>query len=173
MCYRTGKYTVCRRVRASFSPEIVHAGTVKGLTFAETFVNAYAVTRRVSMGQYTVEISVKCRKTCLTYRSSFTLRHIWERAPNATHVSGNFMSPAADWNSKTKVDRVLRRSPLNFSHLFCYYTYSRKHVADINHSDGSYITGQSSKVKNARFRKPQPPLFTPPLPTFTWHLRVC
>ena len=30
MCYRTGKYTVCRRVRVSFSPEILHAGTVKG-----------------------------------------------------------------------------------------------------------------------------------------------
>ena len=31
MCYRAGKYTVCGRVRASFSPEISHAGTVKGL----------------------------------------------------------------------------------------------------------------------------------------------
>ena len=30
MCYRTGKYTVCRRVRASFSPEIF-AWAVKGL----------------------------------------------------------------------------------------------------------------------------------------------
>ena len=30
-CYRTGKYTACRRVRASFSPEIVQAGAVKGL----------------------------------------------------------------------------------------------------------------------------------------------
>ena len=29
-CYRTGKYTVCRRVRASFSPEILQAGAVKG-----------------------------------------------------------------------------------------------------------------------------------------------
>ena len=31
MCYRTGKYTVCRRVRASFSPEIVQAVAEKGL----------------------------------------------------------------------------------------------------------------------------------------------
>ena len=31
MCYRTRKYTVCRRVRVSFSPEIGQAGTVKGL----------------------------------------------------------------------------------------------------------------------------------------------
>ena len=31
MCYRTGKYTVCRRVRASFSPEILQAVAVKGL----------------------------------------------------------------------------------------------------------------------------------------------
>ena len=31
MCCRTGKYTVCRRVRASFSPEILQDGAVKGL----------------------------------------------------------------------------------------------------------------------------------------------
>ena len=30
-CYRTGKYTVCRRYRASFSPEILQSGAVKGL----------------------------------------------------------------------------------------------------------------------------------------------
>ena len=30
-CYRTSKYTVCRHVLASFSPEILQAGTVKGL----------------------------------------------------------------------------------------------------------------------------------------------
>ena len=30
-CYRTGKYTDCRRVRASFSPEILQAWAVKGL----------------------------------------------------------------------------------------------------------------------------------------------
>ena len=30
-CYGTGKYTVCRRVRAYFSPEILQAGAVKGL----------------------------------------------------------------------------------------------------------------------------------------------
>ena len=29
--YRTGKYTVCRCVRASFSPKGLHAGAVKGL----------------------------------------------------------------------------------------------------------------------------------------------
>ena len=30
-CYRIGKYTVYRRVRASFSPEMLQAGAVKGL----------------------------------------------------------------------------------------------------------------------------------------------
>ena len=30
-CYRTGKYTVCKRVRASFSPENLQAGAVMGL----------------------------------------------------------------------------------------------------------------------------------------------
>ena len=31
-CYRSGTYTVCRLVRASFSPEIVQVGAVKWLT---------------------------------------------------------------------------------------------------------------------------------------------
>ena len=35
-------------------------------------------------------------------------------------------------------------------------------MADINHSDGPYVAGESSKVKNkgenTRFRKPQSPL---------------
>ena len=31
ICYRTGKHTVCRHARAFFSPEILQAGTVKGL----------------------------------------------------------------------------------------------------------------------------------------------
>ena len=31
MCCRTGKYTVCRRVSAAFSPEILQARAVKGL----------------------------------------------------------------------------------------------------------------------------------------------
>ena len=35
MCYRTGKYTVCRRVRASFSPEILQARAVMGLIVME------------------------------------------------------------------------------------------------------------------------------------------
>ena len=31
MCHRTGKYTVCRHVRASFSPDILQAGAVEGV----------------------------------------------------------------------------------------------------------------------------------------------
>ena len=31
MWYRTGKYTVCRSIHASFSPKVLHAGAVKGL----------------------------------------------------------------------------------------------------------------------------------------------
>ena len=33
-CYRTGKYTVRRRVRISFSPEILQVSAVKGLTIS-------------------------------------------------------------------------------------------------------------------------------------------
>ena len=36
-CYKTGKYTVCRRIRASFSPEIVQAGAVKVLSACAWF----------------------------------------------------------------------------------------------------------------------------------------
>ena len=32
-CYRIGKYTVYRRFRASFSPEILQSGAAKGLSF--------------------------------------------------------------------------------------------------------------------------------------------
>ena len=36
-CYRTGKYTVCRRVPASFSPETLQAGAAKGLIEGSRF----------------------------------------------------------------------------------------------------------------------------------------
>ena len=36
--YWTGKYTVFRRVRASFSPELLPAGAVKGLINCLSFV---------------------------------------------------------------------------------------------------------------------------------------
>ena len=42
-CYRTGKYTVCRRVRASFSPDILQAGAVKGSRIPST--GSHAVVR--------------------------------------------------------------------------------------------------------------------------------
>ena len=39
-CYRTGKYTVCRRVRTSFSPENVQAGGSEGVNnYAESLSN--------------------------------------------------------------------------------------------------------------------------------------
>ena len=39
MCYRTGKYTVRRRVRASFSPEILQAVAVKGFKLSLLYEN--------------------------------------------------------------------------------------------------------------------------------------
>ena len=35
MCYKTGKYTACRRVSESFSPEILQVGAVRGLSMEE------------------------------------------------------------------------------------------------------------------------------------------
>jgi len=43
MCYRTGKYAVCKRVRASFSPEIVRAGAVKGLKYSLEFLYSVCI----------------------------------------------------------------------------------------------------------------------------------
>ena len=43
MRYRTGKYTVCRCVRAAFSPEIVQAGAVMGLNTRNNNENVRAV----------------------------------------------------------------------------------------------------------------------------------
>ena len=44
MCHRTGKHTVCRWVRASFSPEIVQAGAVEGLMVSLTTGAVYCNT---------------------------------------------------------------------------------------------------------------------------------
>ena len=39
-CYRSGTYTVCRRVRAFFSPEILQAVAVKGLILSSVLILA-------------------------------------------------------------------------------------------------------------------------------------
>ena len=38
-CYRTGKYTVCRRIRASLSPKILQSWAVKGLSSGHVKLN--------------------------------------------------------------------------------------------------------------------------------------
>ena len=46
-CYRTGKYTACMCVRASFSPEVAQAGAVKGLkTLTVTFISISSICLR-------------------------------------------------------------------------------------------------------------------------------
>ena len=47
---RAGKYTLCRRVRASFSPEILQAGAVKGLLCVALFATEAVQTFLVSLG---------------------------------------------------------------------------------------------------------------------------
>ena len=46
---RAGKYTVCSRVRVSFSPEILQAGAVKGLMFVALFATQAVQTFLVSL----------------------------------------------------------------------------------------------------------------------------
>ena len=47
MCYRSGKYTVCRRFSASLSPEILQAGAVKGLILDRNETRESAVCSRL------------------------------------------------------------------------------------------------------------------------------
>ena len=44
-CYRTGKYTVYRRVLASFGPEILQPGAVKGLKWLSGVILMMTVLR--------------------------------------------------------------------------------------------------------------------------------
>ena len=87
-CYRTGKYTVCRRVCASFSTEMLQAGAVNGVKFApkRSHVSAALIT------------------LCAAYPNEGDRRI----CPHADHVSDSvsFLSlfPSADssWHSSVK-----------------------------------------------------------------------
>ena len=52
-CYRSEKYTVWRRVRASFGPETLPAGTVKGLTTCQP--HSHLMTRGVGWDRLRVD----------------------------------------------------------------------------------------------------------------------
>ena len=58
-CHRTGKCTICRRVRASFSPEVLQAGAVKGLKAFMAFrIGAVNVTIEHDEDDYTEELEI-------------------------------------------------------------------------------------------------------------------
>ena len=60
-CYRTGKYTVCRRIRAYFSPEILHAGAVKGLRKNERKKNEKKTKKKKTGGPVELSrVGTKC-----------------------------------------------------------------------------------------------------------------
>ena len=54
--YRTGKDTVCRRVRTSLSPESLHAGAVKGLSMLTyTLTPGICVNTKLTCTDYIME----------------------------------------------------------------------------------------------------------------------
>ena len=85
MCYRTGKYTVWRQVRASFSPEILHAGAVKGLNIP--YVKILTDLATVA-GEATLRLSVSNSTMMLSDRNSLS-PFSWCRVCNQTqnHIS--------------------------------------------------------------------------------------
>ena len=52
MRYRTGKYTVCRRVRATFSPETFQAAAVKGLKQCDVRITLYEPVSRCTYTEH-------------------------------------------------------------------------------------------------------------------------
>ena len=59
MCYRTGKYTICRCIHPSFSPEVLQAGAVKGLKAFMAFrIGAVNVTIEHDEDDYTEELEI-------------------------------------------------------------------------------------------------------------------
>ena len=65
-CYRTGKYTVCRHVRASFSPEIGQAGAVTGLNLA--FPQVSKLRNQPSMSTTTIAVTRgQLKGVCLVF----------------------------------------------------------------------------------------------------------
>ena len=59
MCYKTGKYAVCRRVHASFGREILQAPAVKGLN-VESIATKFFLNAKCSV-QKVFSTGVKCR----------------------------------------------------------------------------------------------------------------
>ena len=85
MCYRTGKYTVCRRVRAAYSPDILQAGVVKGLNLSSNLpaCSAMAGPKRTLPIYHTCEMS-EYRGIRFKVTASDSLADTTEKSEKAT-----------------------------------------------------------------------------------------
>ena len=97
MCYRTGKYTVCRRAQASFSLEVLHAGAVKGLNIP--YVKILTDLATVA-GEATLRLSVSNSTMMLSDRNSLS-PFSWCKVCNQTqnHISNinNSINPCLNF----------------------------------------------------------------------------
>ena len=78
-CYRTGKYTVCKRVSASFSPEILQAGALRGLIKTENLalLKQNADHLCLNMAISTAVTVINCSACKITGKASFALKVHW------------------------------------------------------------------------------------------------
>ena len=89
MCYKTEKYTVCKCVRASFSPDILHAGAVKGLNLvhvlqtqcqqAYTKYNSQSLCESMSINLSTGAYFAPWTKHAMTYTPK------WKNVRSSSH----------------------------------------------------------------------------------------
>ena len=97
-CYRTGKYTVCRHVHASFSPEMLQAGAVKRLiVFWLGFwrVSAHHLDIEWALTTWTSHLPLCCKINCAKLCSCVS-RSICER-----------IQPLTSWGSQLNCQRRL------------------------------------------------------------------
>ena len=72
-CYRSGKCTVCRRVRAAFSPEILQAGAVEGLNYDRNRTDVSKANPVPDTGLKTKQKNKKNRSFCSVLRLALVL----------------------------------------------------------------------------------------------------
>ena len=108
MCYRTGKYPIRRGVRASFSPEILRAGAVKGLIYDNNY----------NPGKRWVLYPCSAFLGGMTYSAHYGFPPFlfWYYAPSALWMS---CPPFLSFKGEPKLGRKLAWKLYKYFHLHC------------------------------------------------------
>ena len=115
MCHRTGKYTVCRGIRAFFTPKFLQAGTVKGLTI---FVHAVPTTAKTGtdsdkfvLGLDLEELKMKMPLPFFGHRAKPTLATGFTGSPlnTSTGCLGLKLWPLALYCNEVKCSAACKR----------------------------------------------------------------